>query len=219
MQKDSMKDMRSRNLRNIAFITILVIVALLVIQTWRGATTDDKEANYSEFRALVERGQIREVVIRDGSARATTVSGDALLVRLPDDPAMYQDLVNQAPGDYIGAFGTITFDPGTQAQTVAVTTLSDSNYDPGETFALTLSSPTAATLGNAVATGTILDTSVSDPTATPGSAAAGDRGSGAAPQPTILVRDAIPVIEGGTVQFSIVLSQPSQETITVRYGT
>ena len=36
MQKDSMKDLRSRNLRNIAFITILVIVALLVLQSWYG---------------------------------------------------------------------------------------------------------------------------------------------------------------------------------------
>ena len=57
MQKDSMKDMRSRNLRNIAFITILVIVALLVLQTWHGTTTTEKEASYSDFRTLVERGQ------------------------------------------------------------------------------------------------------------------------------------------------------------------
>ncbi len=240
MQKDSMKDMRSRNLRNIAFITILVIVALLVLQTWHGTTTTDKEASYSEFRALVERGQIRDVTIRDGNARATTVNGDTLLVRLPDDPAAYQDLVNQAPGDYIGAFGTVTFDPGVQVQTVSVSTLVDSVYEPSETFVLTLSRPTAASLGNAVGVGTILDGSSIQPAApgsapqvnpstSPGSAvvASNTSSSGAiaaatsdnSPKPVVFVSDAAPTSEGGTVQFSIVLSQASSEVVTVQYAT
>ncbi len=241
MQKDSMKDMRSRNLRNIAFITILVIVALLVLQTWHGTTTTEKEASYSDFRTLVERGQIRDVTIRDGNAHATTVNGDTLLVRLPDDPAAYQDLVNQAPGDYIGAFGTITFDPGVQTQTVSVSTLIDSVYEPSETFVLTLSRPTAASLGNAVGVGTILDGSSTQPAAALGSApeagssaspgnavVAGDTGSSGAmaaaisdnsSKPIVFVSDATPTSEGGTAQFSITLSQPSSETVTVQYAT
>ena len=241
MQKDSMKDMRSRNLRNIAFITILVIVALLVLQTWHGTTTTEKEVSYSEFRTLVERGQIRDVTIRDGNAHASTVSGDALLVRLPDDPATYRDLVNQAPGDYIGAFGTITFDPGVQVQTISVTTLVDTAFESSETFVLTLSRPTAASLGNAIGVGTILDGSSIQPAAAVGGApqssssaslgtaavAVGTGSSGttatvttdSSAKPVVFVSDATPTSEGGTAQFSITLSQPSSETVTVQYAT
>ncbi|MDP3179310.1 MAG: ATP-dependent metallopeptidase FtsH/Yme1/Tma family protein, partial [Spirochaetaceae bacterium] len=219
MQKDSMKDMRSRNLRNIAFITILVIVGILVLQTWYGSNTSEKETDYSEFRSLVEKGQIREITIRDGIARVTTASDDNLLVRLPD-PSVYEALVNQAPGDYIGAFGTIVFDPGTRVQTIAVSTLGDSEVEQSETFFLTLSLPTGASLGNAVGVGTILDGSLP-----PGGAQSAEAptapasGSGTAARPAISVGDAAPVSEGGTALFAVTLSEPSAQTITVQYAT
>ncbi len=219
MQKDSMKEMRSRNLRNIAFITILVIVGILVLQTWYGSNTSEEETDYSEFRSLVEKGQIREITIREGIARVTTMSDDKLLVRLPD-PSVYEALVNQAPGDYIGAFGTIVFDPGTRVQTIAVSTLGDSEVEQSETFLLMLSLPTGASLGNAVGVGTILDGSLPPGGAQPAEApTAPASGSGTAARPTISVGDAAPVSEGGTALFAVTLSEPSVQTITVQYAT
>ncbi len=219
MQKDSMKEMRSRNLRNIAFITILVIVGILVLQTWYGSNTSEEETDYSEFRSLVEKGQVREITIRDGIARVTTASDDKLLVRLPD-PSVYEALVNQAPGDYIGAFGTIVFDPGTRVQTIAVSTLGDSEVEQSETFLLMLSLPTGASLGNAVGVGTILDGSLPPGGAQPAEApTAPASGSGTAARPTISVGDAAPVSEGGTALFAVTLSEPSVQTITVQYAT
>jgi len=217
MQKDSMKEMRSRNLRNIAFITIVVIVALLVLQTWRGSGPSEEETNYSEFRALVDRGLVQEIVIRDGIARVTAVNESRLLVRLPD-PAVYADLVNQAPGDYIGAFGTLVFEPGTRVQTIAVSTLSDSEAEGNETFVLSLSLPTGATLGNSTGTGTILDgPSTAGSTSIP--SAETPPPAGGSPRPVISVNDAVPVREGGTAVFAVSLSESATSPVTVQYMT
>ncbi len=218
MQKNSMKDVRGRNLRNLAFITIVVIVGLLVLQTWRGNPATEREETYTEFRALVKSGQIQAVVIRDGSAHAVMVGGDKLVVRLPDDPATYEDLVNQAPGDYVPAFGTLTFDPGIQVQTISVATLADSEYEPDESFVLTLSSPTAAILGNAVGAVTILDSAV-PPTnsGTQGTHASAPSSGGT--RPRVSVSEVSQVIEGGTAQIAVSLSEPSSQVITVQYAT
>ena len=50
--------------------------------------------------------------------------------------------------------GTLTFAANETSQTVSVLTTSD---EQDETFTLTLSSPTNATLADAIATGTIID--------------------------------------------------------------
>ncbi len=59
--------------------------------------------------------------------------------------------------DFEGASGTVNFTPGQTTQTINVTILSDTTIEPDETFTVTLTSPTNATLGDAVATGTITD--------------------------------------------------------------
>lgn len=60
-----------------------------------------------------------------------------------------------APSDYTAASGTLTFTPGQTTQNVNVTILGDTTFEPDETFTVTLSAPSNATLGNAVGTGTI----------------------------------------------------------------
>jgi len=59
--------------------------------------------------------------------------------------------------DYTAASGTLTFPAGGAAQAVAVRTLTDSAAEGDETFTLRLSNAEGATLGDAVATGTIQD--------------------------------------------------------------
>ena len=60
-----------------------------------------------------------------------------------------------AGSDFEGASGTLTFAPGTLRRIVKVRTLADDEEEPRETFGVTLSAPTGATLRDATAIGTI----------------------------------------------------------------
>jgi cell division protease FtsH len=125
MQKDSMKDLRSRNLRNIAFITILVIVALLVLQSWYGNKAPTDEISFTSFETLVKQGKIVQVNIREDIASAKTVDGGTVTVRLPPDPSAYQDL-----------FAPVASDP-TNAPNAA-SRRPDVKYDPPSSSGLLL---------------------------------------------------------------------------------
>jgi len=125
MQKDSMKDSRSRNLRNIAFITILVIVALLVLQSWYGNKAPTDEISFTSFEILVKQGKIVQVNIREDIARARTIEGETVTVRLPPDPSAYQDLFVAAATD-----ATNASDPASRGP--------DVKYDPPSSSGLLL---------------------------------------------------------------------------------
>ena len=62
--------------------------------------------------------------------------------------------------DFDAAPGTLTFAPGTTGQIVAVPTREDALDEPDETFLLTLSNPSGATIRDGTATGTIVDDDV-----------------------------------------------------------
>ncbi|HEX4129841.1 MAG TPA: cellulose binding domain-containing protein [Pirellulales bacterium] len=62
-----------------------------------------------------------------------------------------------AGSDYLATGGTLTFAPGQTSKTISVPILGDTTIEPDETFSLTLSNPVGATLGQASATGTILN--------------------------------------------------------------
>jgi ELWxxDGT repeat protein len=61
----------------------------------------------------------------------------------------------QAGADYAAASGTLSFAPGERTKTVDVSVLSDAVVDGGETFTLTLSSPTNGTISAAGGTATV----------------------------------------------------------------
>jgi Ca2+-binding RTX toxin-like protein len=63
-----------------------------------------------------------------------------------------------AGSDYTSVTGTLTFNPGVTSQTITIPVLNDSTNEANETFTLTLSSPTNATLGTSTTTTTITDT-------------------------------------------------------------
>ncbi len=106
-----------------------------------------------------------------------------------------------AGSDYTTGSGTLTFTPGTLTQTVVVPILGDTVYEPDETFTITLSSPSGATIAQGTATGTILN----------------DEGV-----PGLSVGD-VSVAEGnaGTANatFTVTLSRASSQTVTVAYAT
>ncbi len=59
--------------------------------------------------------------------------------------------------DYVAAAGAITFAPGVTSQTVEVQVLADTLVEPDESFSVTLSNPTGATITDGVGAGTIID--------------------------------------------------------------
>ncbi|RDE50706.1 MAG: hypothetical protein DVS81_09535, partial [Candidatus Accumulibacter meliphilus] len=78
----------------------------------------------------------------------------------------YQTTGGTAAGygtDFTNQSGALTFSPGETIKTVRVTTTDDGNAEGQETFSLQSYSPTNATLGNAVATATILDNDSAPP--------------------------------------------------------
>ena len=101
-----------------------------------------------------------------------------------------------SPADFTAASGTLTFMPGETTATVAVATEDDTLDEPAETFTLTLSSPSNATLAaDATATGTITDND--DP-------------------PTLGVADAA-ATEGDPVEFTVTLSAAATDDVTATW--
>jgi len=120
-------------------------------------------------------------------------------VRLPDLAG--GDGTATAGVDYGTASGTVTFVPGTTTQTITVVVTGDLTNEANETFTVTLSNPTNATLGTDVGVGTIVN----------------DDGA-----PTINLSD-VSVTEpdsGFTAAgFTATLSAPSAQVVTVDFAT
>ncbi|HEY2838782.1 MAG TPA: Calx-beta domain-containing protein, partial [Pirellulales bacterium] len=104
--------------------------------------------------------------------------------------------------DYNGTSGVVTFLPGQISQSIVVNIVPDALNEANETLQVALSGPTNASLGEqSTATGTILDDDV---------------------QPSLSVSDASAVEPGtGTsdMTFTVTLSAPSGQTVTVNYAT
>jgi len=93
MERDPLKDLRNRNLRNIAFITVVVILGLVLLQSWFGGDKQKAEIDYSDFRKQVEDDQVVSVMIKGSLATATAADGTTFLVQLPEGSAAYEPLL------------------------------------------------------------------------------------------------------------------------------
>ncbi len=114
-----------------------------------------------------------------------------------------------ADGDYGAASGTLTFLPGqTWPLIVLVPVLGDTGVETDETIAISLDSPSGATLGRATAIGTIRNDDVPP-----------------AVLPTISIADAAAVVEGNPgdvhnfLDFLVSMSSPATSPITVNWFT
>jgi hypothetical protein len=110
-----------------------------------------------------------------------------------------------APGDYTATSGTLTFPPGTTTQTIAVpivldtaapATVGAAAVEPPETFFVNLSGAVGATIADGQGQGTILD-----------------------PVTLTLAINDVPATEGGTATFTVSLSAPSSQPVTVNFAT
>ena len=103
-----------------------------------------------------------------------------------------------SPGDFTAASGTLTFAAGETSKTVSIATIDDLSDEEDETFSLTLSSPTNATLVDARATGTINDDD--------------EKTDDVAVSPTLLN-----LVEGGDSKaYTVTLNTPPDRDVTVR---
>ncbi|WP_120010629.1 Calx-beta domain-containing protein [Teichococcus vastitatis] len=105
--------------------------------------------------------------------------------------------------DYVNssANAAVTFAAGETTKTITVQTAQDTSDEPDETFNVTLTNPSGATLGEkAVGVGRIADND--EPV----------------PRPTLSVSD-VTVTEGGQAAFTIALSAAAAGPVTVGYAT
>lgn len=103
-----------------------------------------------------------------------------------------------APDDYQATSTSVTFDPGQTLKSVTVPTASDSVDEPAETFTLSVTGATNASVADGSATGTIND------------------GTDA---PVASVSDAAAVVEGSQATFTVSLSHESASEVTVLVET
>jgi Tol biopolymer transport system component len=111
------------------------------------------------------------------------------------------------PRDYAATRGILTFAPGETAKTVVVAVEGDTLVEADDTFTVSLSAPTNATLGDGTATCTIIDEDAIRPPV------------------AISISDAIAVTEGSQGKggrdavFAVSLSRPVATAVTVHYAT
>ena len=138
-----------------------------------------------------------------GTVEATfTVSLSAPSTRRARVVYSTADVSAQSPEDYSSAGGLfLVFEPGETSKQITVLVNGDSTFEPDETFLVTLGSPDNAIIADGQGLGTILNDD---------------------PRPSIAIDD-VSHAEGdaGTTvfTFTVSLTNPSSETITVGYAT
>lgn len=102
---------------------------------------------------------INNAILLEGAAGSSTMTFTVSLTNPSKTPVTVQYVTANgtatAGSDYTADVGTLTFAPGVQSQTIAITIAGDAIVEGDETFTITLSAPTGASLGAAVGTGTI----------------------------------------------------------------
>jgi len=169
--------------------------------------------------ANIADGEGRCTIVNDDLPPSISIAGVSALEGLPlvftvnlDSPSGEDVVVTYntvATGsalpalDYQSRSGTLLFRPGETAKAVRVFTIADNTNEPDETFTLTLSSPTGATLANALAIGTIRKDDA---------------------LPVIAIGADVSESEGAAgattgFAFPVTLTRPSSTPITVNYAT
>ncbi|MFM9966752.1 MAG: Calx-beta domain-containing protein [Planctomycetaceae bacterium] len=102
-----------------------------------------------------------------------------------------------AGADYQAANGTITFNPGETSKTILVVTSADLLHEASETYFVNLSNSVQAAIVDGQGKGTIKDNDKA---------------------PRLSIAD-VSVIEGRTAEFTVSLSAPSGQAVTVNFAT
>ena len=126
--------------------------ALLIDGLGRGRIVDDD--------AFPSVGAVDCAVVETDGGTTGCVLEARLSAPYPEPVTMQYataDGTATAGSDYTAQSGVLTFAPGAVSRTVSVPVVGDGAPEPDETFALALTSPVNATLGDATADGVIVD--------------------------------------------------------------
>ena len=146
-----------------------------------------EDAGSLSFRVLLARARGQAVTVSYRTEDGTATSGSG--------------------ADYTSAAGELTFAPGEPVeQSLVVAVVDDGETEPEETFTVRLHTPVNAQLGDAEATGTIVDNDSSG----------GLTGEGT---PTVDIGDSRAGEGDGTMPFTVTLSQATTKVVTVSYRT
>ena len=176
------------------------------------ATATDPGNNTSEFSACLGAPplptlSIADVAQNEGNSGTTpfvfTVTLSAASASTVTVNYATADGTASAPSDYAAAAGTLTFNPGVTTQTITVNVVGDTAVEANETFTVTLSAPSNATIATGTATGTIQnDDAAGLPTLSIANVSQNEGNSGLTP-----------------FTFTVTLSAASASTVTVGYAT
>ncbi|MEH2220223.1 MAG: Calx-beta domain-containing protein [Nostoc sp.] len=151
---------------------------------------------------------ISDVSVTEGNTGTTTNANFTISL---SNPSYQQITVNYntsdgtaeaTDSDYNSALGTITFAPGETSKTLSIGVIGDNKFETNEAFSVNLSSATNATITDSLGVASIINDDS---------------------QPTISISD-LSVTEGNTgtttnANFTISLSNPSYQQVTVNYNT
>ena len=148
---------------------------------------------------------VNNIAVTEGNTGETTATFTIKLTPASTQPVTVKyataNSTALAPGDYTAlALTQLTFDPGQTSKTVAVKIKGDTLDEPNETFRLLLSAPTNALIADNEGVCTINDNDA---------------------PPSLKVNN-VAVAEGNSAviaNFTVSLSAPSAQTITVKYQT
>jgi ribosomal protein L35AE/L33A/disulfide oxidoreductase YuzD len=178
-------------LRRSFFVVVLAVLAGSLV----AASSADPSSTLSINDAAVTEGD-SGTVVATFTVALNAESSDTVTV----DYSTF-DGSAASPADYVGASGTLTFDPGQTSKTVEVLVNGDTLDEADETLEVNLTNAVSATITDSQGIGTIIDDDA----------------------PPALSIDNVTVDEGdaGTTNasFSVVLSAASGQAVTVNYAS
>ncbi|WP_161976448.1 Calx-beta domain-containing protein [Mycolicibacterium sp. CH28] len=170
----------------------------------------------AKWQSLISNAQtalpsvsVGDTTVAEGNSGTTNAAFTVTLSKASTKPVTVTYTTSNgtatAGQDYVAGSGTVTFAAGVTSQTVNVGVLGDTTFEPNETFTVTLSNASGATVSRATATGTITNDDAAPVT-----------------PPTVSISNAS-VAEGNSgnsnMAFTVTLSKASTSTVTLSYTT
>ncbi len=169
----------------------------------------------AKWQSLISNAQtalpsvsVADTTVAEGNSGTSNASFTVTLSKASTKPVTVTYTTSNgtatAGQDYVAGSGTVTFAAGVTSQTVTVGVLGDATVEPNETFTVTLSNASGATVSRATATATITndDVAVTPPTVSIGNASKAEGNSGTS-----------------NISFTVTLSKASTTPVTVNYAT
>ncbi len=158
----------------------------------------------SEATGTITEGPVEDPTISIEDVTVSETGGTALFTVSLSGPSprvvtvdfRTMDGTAEAVLDYTATDGTVRFEAGETEQTIMVSVLDDTLDEPDETFTVTLSNPTNATVGDGTGTGTITDDDYPAVAVSYGAVS-------------------YTVTEGGSVEVTVVLSAPPGRRVVI----